>query len=145
MTGKSTSETYRPLVVGATCRDDECDWGPLGADDPARSWDIIERLRIDHEDETGHQTRVECVREERILPEWSDRDRVGEHLLELADAEVEHVCPECDRVASESDPAKRCPECDEPWRQVVPDGGRRNACSRETDTDQSETEGESDT
>jgi len=125
--------TKQPLVVGVTCRNEDCNWGPLGDDDPARSWDIIERLRIQHEDETGHQTRVECVRESRIVPSMGDRIELGDAVIEMADDRVDWICPECHCSGEDLETTKRCPNCDERLREVLPDGGadRTDATNRD--------------
>lgn len=109
----------QPLVGGVTCRDESCDFA-LGTDHPAERWDLIERMRVQHEDKTGHQTHVECLRESRIIPDWSDRDALSEAVMAVADDAIEYVCPECDHVATHSDPQKRCPDCNERWRQALP-------------------------
>lgn len=109
----------QPVFVGARCTDDDCDW-TLGTDDPARSWDIVERLRMDHEDETGHQVTVECIHEQRILPGEGDRMKVGDYVLDVADDEILWICPECERTGEELETTKRCPNCDERLREVLP-------------------------
>ncbi|UXF50812.1 MAG: hypothetical protein HQRvContig01_12 [Haloquadratum phage sp.] len=118
--------TEQPVVVGARCTADDCDWTPLGTDRPAREWDLIERLRQDHEDDTGHRTTVECYRESRIVPDGNDRMVLGEAVLELAEERgdrVDWICPECHRSGEELETTKRCPDCDERLREVLPDGG----------------------
>ncbi len=107
-------------MIGTRCLDDECDWGPLGTDDPS-TWEIVEQFRLDHETETGHQTTVETVRQRTILANSLDGMEFAEFLIDdVADDRIEWVCPECDRTAEEMDATKRCPSCDEPFREVLP-------------------------
>ena len=49
------------LVTGARCTADECDWGPLGVDDP-NTWRFVEDFRREHADETDYTTTDEVVR-----------------------------------------------------------------------------------
>lgn len=106
-------------VIGARCTTDGCEWGPLGTDDPT-TWDIVERYRLDHEDETGHTVTVEAVRQRTIL---ADRFAMRDATLDLAEeqnARIRWICPECKRDAEELEATKRCPDCGDPFREVVP-------------------------
>lgn len=107
------------VVIGARCTDEDCDWKPLGTDD-TRHWDIIERLRLEHEEETGHTVTVETVEQKTILAE---RMSMMDTTLELADRAgvgIEWVCPECERTAEELDAGRRCPDCQVPFREAWP-------------------------
>ena len=113
------------LIIGWTC--DDCDEA-IG-DEPS-VWDLAERFRKEHEEETGHTTTVEVVHEERILPTMKDRMAVGEAMLDLAEGErIECLCPECLRTGEELETTNRCPDCGEPLREVLPDGGT-DGCER---------------
>lgn len=119
--GKSTAGTRQDgaLVIGARCTDDDCDWGPLGVDDPDH-WDLVERHRLTHEEETNHTVTVETVRQRTILVGKFDHIEVSDFLLENADAVIEWLCPACERTAEELNASKRCPDCGEPFREVHP-------------------------
>lgn len=113
-----TDEAER-LVIGWTC--DDCDEA-IG--DEPRIWDLAEEFRKEHEEKTGHTTTVEVVEEKRILPSQADRMDLGEHVIEMADDEVDWICPECHLSGEDLGTTKRCPDCDERLREVLPDGGR---------------------
>lgn len=121
------------LIIGWTC--DDCDEA-IG--DEPNMWDLVERFRKEHEEETGHTTTVQVVEEQRILPSLGDRMTIGEATLDLADGEIDWICPECHRSGEELETTKRCPDCDERLREVLPDGGTeqggsdRRVISRET-------------
>lgn len=113
----------RRVVVGVTCREESCEWGPLGTDDPATNWDVIERYRADHEKETGHRTEVACRREERIVPDPVDRSTLGEAMLRIAEdqeALIQWVCPDCGRELGEESTHRTCPECGSDVRETLP-------------------------
>lgn len=121
MSEESTAEMQQDgqIVVGARCLDDDCDW-MLGTDDPVRSWDLVERLRLDHEDDTGHQTTIEVVQQRTILAGKLDSMDLGEYLIDnIADSEIEWLCPDCEQTADELNASKRCPNCEEPFREVL--------------------------
>jgi len=82
--------------------------------------DLVERLRKEHEAETGHTTTVEAVREHRIVPSTTDRMDLGEWTIEAADAEIFWICPECERTGEELNTTKRCPDCDERLKEAHP-------------------------
>jgi len=63
--------TERRTLIGWRCED--CDEA-LG--DEPDMWDLAEKLRKEHEEETGHTTTVHVIEEQRILP--SQCDRIGE-------------------------------------------------------------------
>lgn len=128
MTDTSASDTER-LVIGWTC--DDCDES-IG--DEPRMWDLAEKLRKEHEEETGHTTTVEVVEEKRILPSQADRMDLGDHVIEMADGEVDWICPECRRSGEDLGTTNRCPDCDERLREVLPDGGGQSS----TESEQSE-------
>jgi rubrerythrin len=107
------------IVIGVRCLDDDCDWGPLGTDDPS-TWDIVEQFRLDHETEMGHQTTVETVRQRTILAGAFDHMAFSDYLIEHADEVIEWLCPECERTADELDASKRCPDCGKAFREVHP-------------------------
>lgn len=106
-------------VIGARCTDEDCDWGPYGTDDPT-TWDIVESFRRDHEDETGHIVTVETVEQRTILANRSEMYGVTLNIAEKQGIEIYWMCPECERTAEELNAAKRCPDCDEPFREVLP-------------------------
>ena len=114
MTHDDTTDDDR-IIIGWTC--DDCDEA-LGEDVSAH--DLVEELRKDHEADTGHTTTVEVYRERRIIPSTRDRVDLGEYLIETADAEIEWICPECERSGEELNTTKRCPDCDERLREVHP-------------------------
>lgn len=106
------------LVIGARCTDEECDWGPLGADGPD-TWRLVEQFRREHEADTDHTTTVEVVRQRTIL----DGAGIDEATLALADEQsitIEWVCPECGQTADETEGMRRCPDCGEPFREALP-------------------------
>jgi Zn finger protein HypA/HybF involved in hydrogenase expression len=107
------------LIIGWTC--DDCD-KQIG-DEPGM-WDLAEKFRKEHEAETGHTTTVEVIEEQRILPSQADRMAVGEATIDIADSEIDWICPECGCSGEELGTTKRCPDCDERLREVLPDGGR---------------------
>lgn len=107
------------LVIGARCTADGCDW-ELGTDDPDH-WDIVERLRLDHEEETGHTVTVETLRQRTIVAKKSDEWSLGEWTIDnVADDVIEWICPDCEKTSEELEATKRCPDCDEPFREVLP-------------------------
>jgi len=115
---KQTEEIKRRVVIGWRC--DDCD-EHLGGE--IREHDLVERFRKEHEDETGHTTTVEAHREERILPSSTDRHKIGEAMLELAEQNhdrIDWICPECGKTGGELNTSKRCPDCDERLREVMP-------------------------
>lgn len=120
MTEKSPAAMQQDgaLIIGARCTDDDCDW-LLGTDDPDH-WDIIERLRLEHEDETGHQVTVETVRQQTILAEKMSMMDATLDIASEQDIEIDWICPECEQSAEDLGATKRCPECDEPFREVLP-------------------------
>ena len=124
------------LVIGWTC--DDCDEA-IG--DEPRMWDLAEKFRKEHEEETGHTTTVEVVDEKRILPSQADRMDLGEHVIEIADAEVDWICPECSRSGEDLGTTRRCPDCDERLREVLPDGGNNRSIETDTDRDDLRTDG----
>ena len=105
-------------LIGWECED--CDEA-LG--DNPRMWDLAEKLRKEHEAETGHSTTVRVIEEQRILPSQGDRMEIGESMLEIAEERhdrIEWICPECERTGEELNSTKRCPNCDERLREVFP-------------------------
>jgi len=106
------------LIIGWRC--DECEQ-KLG--DEPKSYDIAEKLRKDHEEETGHTTTVEVIREQRIVASQTDRLNLGEYVVEMADGEIEWICPKCKQRSADLGTTKRCPDCGERYREVLPDGG----------------------
>ena len=106
------------LVVGARCTEENCDWGPMGADDP-NTWRLVEDFRREHEDETGHTTTVEVVRH-RTIVEGRGLDGVTLGIAEERAVAIEWVCPECEQTAADLDAGRRCPNCDEPFREAFP-------------------------
>jgi hypothetical protein len=119
--GGTDGDGTERLVIGWTC--DDCD---RAVGDEPRMWDLAERLREEHEEESGHTTTVEVVEESRILPSQVDRMEIGESMLDLAETRsnrIEWICPECQRTGEQLDTNKRCPDCDERFREVLPDGG----------------------
>lgn len=116
MSRRSSDGTER-LVIGWTC--DDCDEA-IG--DEPRMWDLAEKLRKEHE-EAGHTTTVEVVEEKRILPSQGDRMDIGERVIEIADAEIDWICPECHRSGEDLGTTRRCPDCDQRLREILPDGG----------------------
>lgn len=106
------------IIIGWTCED--CD-ETIG--DGPSMWDLAEKLRKEHEEETGHTTTVEVVEEKRILPSQTDRMDIGETMLEIAEERsdrIEWICPECERTGEELNTTNRCPDCDERLREVMP-------------------------
>jgi len=120
MTGNDSPETgdYRDgqLVLAARCT--ECDW-ELGTDEPS-TWSLVEQFRHEHEDETGHRTTVETITQRTILATRGAKWDLGDALLDMADDELLWICPECERSGEELNSAKKCPDCDEPLREVLP-------------------------
>ncbi|EMA01832.1 hypothetical protein C437_15471 [Haloarcula vallismortis ATCC 29715] len=117
----SSSERW---LIGWECED--CDES-IGGEHSI--WDLAEKLRKEHEEETGHTTTVRVVEEQRILPSNGDRMEIGESMLEIAEERserIEWICPECQRTGEELNTTKRCPDCDERLREVFPDGGEEN-------------------
>jgi len=105
-------------LIGWEC--DDCDKA-LG--DEPRMWDLAEEFRKEHEEETGHTTTVCVINEQRILPSQDDRIEVGESMLKIAEERsdrIEWICPECERSGEELNASKRCPDCDERLREVMP-------------------------
>jgi len=98
-------------------------------------WDLAEKFRKEHEEETGHMTTVEVVEEKRILPSQADRMDLGERIIEMADAEVDWICPECHRSGEDLGTTNRCPDCDERLREVLPDGGTETGGSERVAVD----------
>jgi hypothetical protein len=105
-------------IIGWTC--DDCD-KQIG--DEPEMWDLAEEFRKEHEAETGHTTTVEVIEEKRILPSQADRMAIGETTIEIADSEIDWICPECGRSGEELGTTRRCQDCDERLREVLPDGG----------------------
>lgn len=106
-------------VIGARCTAEDCEWPPLGTDDP-HMWDVIETMRLEHEAETGHTVTVDAVEQKTIL---TDRYAMTDATLTLAakqDIEIQWLCPECERTGEELGATKRCPDCGERLREVLP-------------------------
>ena len=106
-------------VIGARCTDDDCDWGPLGTDRP-ESWDIVERMRLEHEEDTGHTVTVEAVEQKTILVGSWGMGEAGIDMAIEAGVGIEWVYPECEKTAEKLDAGKNCPNCDEPFREAWP-------------------------
>jgi len=118
MTGTPTEAEDCPIVIGWVCEDCDEEVGGL-----PRIWDLAESLRKDHEEESGHTTTVRVVEEERIIPSQRDRMEIGESMLAIAEERserIEWICPECHRTGEELNATKRCPDCDERLREVMP-------------------------
>lgn len=107
------------LIIGARCLDEDCDWQPVGTDDP-HHWDIIERLRLSHEDETGHQTTVETVEQRTILAEKMSMMDATLNIAAEQGIAIEWICPECEKPGEELGTTNQCPDCGEPLREVLP-------------------------
>ena len=107
------------VVVGARCTDENCDWGPLGDTDPDR-WRLVERHRLSHEEDTGHTTTVEMIRQRTILDGTPGPDGLILDLATEQSVAIEWVCPECERTAADLDAARRCPDCGEAFRETLP-------------------------
>jgi rubredoxin len=112
------TSTDGALVVGARCTEESCDWGPMGADDP-NTWRLVEDFRREHEDETDHTTTVEVVRQ-RTIVDGGGLDSVTLDIAEEGAVAIEWVCPECEQTAADLDAGRRCPDCDEPFREALP-------------------------
>lgn len=106
-------------VIGARCTADGCDWEPLGTDDPS-TWDIIERMRLEHEEETGHTVTVEAIEQKTILADSYDMMDATLRLAEEGNDEILWICPECEKTGEELETTKRCPDCGEALREVIP-------------------------
>lgn len=106
------------VIIGWRC--DDCE-EYLGGE--VHEHDLVEQLRKEHEEETEHTTTVEAIREERIVPSSMDRHELGEAMLELAERNhdrIEWICPGCEQSDEELNASKRCPDCGERLREVMP-------------------------
>ena len=91
---------------------------PLGVDDP-NTWRFVEDFRREHADETDYTTTDEVVRQRTIL-DGGGLDGVTLDIAEEGAVVIEWVCPECEQTAADLDAGRRCPDCDEPFREALP-------------------------
>jgi rubrerythrin len=60
------------------------------------------------------------IRQRTILDGRYALDGVTLDMATEQSVAIEWVCPECGRTAADLDALRRCPDCDEPFREVLP-------------------------